>query len=424
MRVFVVVGIVYAAAEKEWEASPSPRFAASALALTKGKSAADSGVTVSTFATGFGSSGNGVMTPDGSMFYYDSGASNMMVFPPAASAPATASICKTAPTIDVNDVDGIIASNGNDIYWVKEIGDDLTNPPAITKLTITPVISSGSGKTAVYTTPDCSATSSDIVLTGGAGTNSQYIIALHYASGFVPQAVASGKGKGKGAGTDVFLVSDWQNNGMIQVYSTSGAKLNAGTSTGDIGTDTSGFISGAVTCTTVQFNEVWSIVSSGSNAYVASMDGNGAVIYKIVYGSSGCTSVTMIAGSITNDIGHAAGSPGVININGGTGSPHFTLLMIGDFMYVKERRGISILSPTSTGYSLSGYIAGDDTTNTGSPNDGYGTYAKFGDPHYLVAPSGGKDGGVLYVLDAGNNDIRKLTWTGVAKTKVKTGKKI
>jgi len=199
-------------------------------------------------------------------------------------------------------------------------------------------------------------------------------------------------------GTNLYVV-DQGNNIIRKVVIATGVvtRLAGG---GGVNSTFQGHANG--TGTTATFNQPAGVASDGTNLYVA--DYNNNLVRQIVISSGAVTTIAGggSAGAIAS--GHADGTGTAATFSHPNG-----LFVYGDTLFIADAGNNEIRSLVlSTGVVST--LAGSTTSGH---TDGTGTAATFSSPYSVVADKNHN----LYVVDNGNNEIRKIVIaTGVVTT--------
>lgn len=385
-----------------WQASPR----SDGLALTKGKAAVGGSGTVTTLATDTTGStpGTGIVTPDGVIYSMDLTASPMTLrgynpvsktFFTCADSTGTTTVTGASNTMSSYS----ITNNGYKIYYPD--GDVAAG--SLVSLTVTPV--PGAKGAGSATNPTCA--------TGVLATN---LATLPITTATTLMEYANGK---------IYFV-DTTAAVAINSVATDGTVT---TVAGSTATGTTPLTGG--TCAAANFIAVYGMVVTKGIMYVYAVDSTtGSAIFMVNLACAGLVpDVVLIAGSDAANGAHLSATTGTAGtfqlVNGGFAFAS-SMALVGDFLYVGDGFGVTTVC-TKSPYAIGDYVVGSGVaTASGTSVDGVGSYGTF---YYvqMVGPSSGKTSGNLWVFDtdgATNNVVRQVKWSGAAKSKVKSGKKI
>ncbi|MDD5762115.1 MAG: hypothetical protein PHP88_06335, partial [bacterium] len=185
-------------------------------------------------------------------------------------------------------------------------------------------------------------------------------------------------------------VADSGNNTIRKIVISSGAVTTlAGTAGSSGSTDGTG--------TAARFSSPYGITTDGTYLYVADSGNN--TIRKIVISSGAVTTL--------------AGTAGYSGYADGTGAAArfyipYGITMDGNYLYVADSGNNTIRKIVISSGAVT-TLAG--TAGSSGSTDGTGTAARFYDPYGITT-----DGTYLYVVDSGNNTIRKIVISSGAVT--------
>lgn len=401
----VALVVISCALGDAWEASPSPRDAT--VSLTKGKDAAKAGPgaampSVSTLATGGAAdvTGKGAVTPDGTTFFWDlSDASNAVLKGVRPDNGAIFACTGTLTTLAKTNFLSPLTNNGYTLYTLHNA---LLYP-----IVVTPHYLSTTGKTpksASYDLPTCV-----------------------FGSAMTPLTVAITAATAEMAygGGNIYYVNKVHASNVIHVISGFVSVGTPGTAVALSGNGASSATPAGGTCAAAVYYSIIGMVYKSGLLYVYATNGFSSFIMKSVATVAACTSgtdVTVLAGgTVANP--HVAGNGVSAKFNAiGGGIKTAGMVNIGDYLYVASGYGIVSVNTVSP-YAVSKYIVGSDTAASGAVVNTIGSYATSFGPFALLGTSPTVSG-VLYFSDstaasAGSYLIRKVSWTGDAKSKVK-----
>lgn len=395
---FVAFMMISCVLGNNWEVTPR-----SAAALSKGKNAAKSSMaSLTTIATGTTTSTSvpkGVVTPDGTTLFWDVNGAQIELKGVRPDTGAIFSCWAPSTGYAVGSFDpSAITSNGYTIY--------ASYNAVLFPITVAPTLLSTPGKKSPkssYGQATCSK-GSDVSGVTGTLQGTGDIGSMLYVAGKI-------------------YYGNWNgvNNVIDKISSTSNG---AAVTTGAIGIVGSSLLAG-VACTAAKLVDIIGIAYLSNFLYVYAGDGTDVVMMKVNLACTGtATDVVIIAGGSVGASAHVGSTTGTsahfYAANGGYPDFYSCMAVIGDYLYVGSGYGIVSVS-TVAPYAVSNYIVGSDTVATGVPVDSVGSYATTYGPTGIIG-SPPSVSGVLYIADFdGSNHytIRKMTWAGDAKTKVK-----
>lgn len=215
---------------------------------------------------------------------------------------------------------------------------------------------------------------------GGGGSAPAAVVVSTFASASgSPAYIASD-------GTNLYVTDAVNNNIRKIVIATGQATTFAGSTTG-----ASGYIDNTAS-SVARFNQPMGIATDSTNLYVVDSSNNS--IRQIVISTG---AVTTIAGDTTGASGVADGTGTNARFNGPVG-----ISLIGASLYVADSSNCTIRKINSTASAVVSTPMGTAST-CGYTNGSSGASSVFNTPKGLTT-----DGTSLFVVESGNNDVRKI----------------